>query len=181
MPSSQPEFLHHSGPIRKQRTRARSLAQSGEERQAECWNPSCLLSFSHLRLHWGHDKVPLLRFFDCRASITIQQRGYSCDSSFSMSGPPSLRQRSPVSSRPCTTLLGWYRNQWDALLGVLGVKANCGLSGYGFRVVPELSTTTTASTTTTLPLSLPSICCVHLPVFPFFIAGFVLVQWRSYS
>jgi len=31
------------------------------------------------------------------------------------------------SGRPCTTLLGWYRNQWDALLGVLGVKANCGL------------------------------------------------------
>jgi len=46
-----------------------------------------------------------------------------------------------------------------------------------FRVVPELSTTTTASTATTLPLFLPSICCVHLPVFPFFIAGFVLIEW----
>jgi len=32
-----------------------------------------------------------------------------------------------VNGRPCTTLLGWYRNQWDALLGVLGVKINCEL------------------------------------------------------
>jgi len=44
-----------------------------------------------------------------------------------MNPPPSIRKRSSVSGRPCTTLLGWYRNQWDALLGVLGVKANCEL------------------------------------------------------
>jgi len=32
-----------------------------------------------------------------------------------------------VIGRPCTTLLGWCRNQWGALLGVLRVKANCEL------------------------------------------------------
>jgi len=67
-----------------------------------------------------------------------------------------------------------YRRPW----GQSQLRA---LRRHGFRVVPELSTTTMASTATTLPPSLPSICCVHLPVFPFFIAGFVLVQWGSYS
>jgi len=50
------------------------------------------------------------------------------------------------------------------------------LRRHGFRVVPELSTTTTASTAITLLLFLPSIRCAHLPVFPFFIARFVRVS-----
>jgi len=31
----------------------------GEETRAGCWNPSCLASCWRLRLHWGHEKVPL--------------------------------------------------------------------------------------------------------------------------
>ena len=139
----------------------------GEERQAEYWNPSCL---GHFRVYAFNGDM---RRYHCCDSLTVARR--SRFSSGARRATHLFRKRSPVSGRPCTTLLGWYRNQWDALLGVLGVKANCGLFGHGFRVVPELSTTTMASTATTLPLSLSSICCVHLPVFPFFIAGFVLL------
>jgi len=121
-----------------------------------------------------------MRRYHCFDSLTVAHQSRSA--THLASAPPSLRKRSPVSGRPCTTLFGWYRNQWDAPLGALGVKANCELFddatwiSWGARVVYHNYGLYRYYITP----SLPSICCVRLPVFPFLIAGFVLVEWRSY-
>ena len=68
--SSRPRLIPSD---REQRVRAQIHYTSDEScnieyidlrSQAGCWNPSCLPSFWRLRLHWGHEKVPLFRFFD---------------------------------------------------------------------------------------------------------------------
>jgi len=121
-----------------------------------------------------------MRSYNCSDYLTVHDLAAGLyatgDSSFSPSGPPSLRKRNPVSGRPCTTIIGWYRNQWGALLGILEVKANCELFndmvfGTCQNHLPRLRP---------LPLvhypSLPSICCEYLPLFPVCIAGYVLVE-----